>query len=221
MAQGKDVQYAREMLAFNPAYDVDRVLDRRDRYFGVTSENESSLLDSFQRRQAAEQKLEQIRQAFWDSKPQTLQQHLAIMPVNELPELRVVVERLTHVARLRDMFTQLERHPACQPMLLNALRRIVVLPPREAGAFREQMLRSVRASENLHLYKKMIGVLKQEFHPIYQLESDWLENVVRQRKRSRATSNGGGGVEMPEVQIPAWVFIIGIIVLIRLLRFLI
>jgi len=71
-------------------------------------------------------------------------------------------------------------------MMLSALKRIIVVPPRYAGSFREQILRSLMASDNLVGYQKMVAMIRNDFPQIYDLEPDWLATIERRQKRSRS-----------------------------------
>ncbi|MFT5525752.1 MAG: hypothetical protein ACI9G1_000812 [Pirellulaceae bacterium] len=195
MSDSEGLQYARDMLAFNPAHDSERILRRRAQFFGTPPVNMNHEMDSFQRRQLAEQELEQIRIHFWQTSPAEMLNRLDDLIVDELPDIRAAADRLKQVTRLRTQIDQLAKHAKSRPMMLSALKRIVVLPPRHAGPFRKQILRSLTSSDNLADYKKMARTIRDEFPELYALESDWLTNVERQRRRGQISF----GIELPVV----------------------
>ena len=168
---------------------------------------------SSKRREAIEIQLEMVRSQFWKLSDQKLRENLNAINARDFPELKAGVDRLQLLAMYRQSITELGKHKKRETNLYNTFRRIVMVPPREAGEIKERYLRAFATSnarENVFL---MIKMMEKEYPELYALEADWFRQITKIKKRSaQAASQGGSGGDWG---IPGWMIWFGFLMLIR------
>ena len=101
-----------------------------------------------------------------------------------IPELQTALDRLKMVSTFRSDFETLGTHPAKVDNLLLALKRLVIVPPKQAGALKESYLKKVADGKALKDIQKMVAVIRKEFPNLYRMEADFLDSVAKVKGRS-------------------------------------
>lgn len=221
---GEYREYLKGAFAFNPMWQSKEVLDLRRKTFGLSRvDGDDATEDVAARREkshAVRQHLRQLQNHFWTMPLDQLQRSLLNIDVQQMPELAPVVKRLRTAAACRGEFPKLASVRGMDMALFNAFRRIVVLPPAEAGYIREQFIQSLYNRARVKDVRRAIRVIKTDYSILYGLERDFfstLENLKRPRAVGQA-SQGGGGFELPEIGWFGWILIVIVIrVIVRLM----
>jgi hypothetical protein len=130
--------------------------------------------------------------------------------------LKAATDRLRLVATFRPEFPRLAQHRKTDLSLFRFFKTAVVLPPREAGPYKERCLQHLASSDTLKTCQKMVHMMRKEFPSLYQLESDFLGQVLKLKARRQSVeyaiaSDGEGW------GIPAWLIGVVVLVVIRAL----
>ena len=137
-----------------------------------------------------------------------LQRSLLEIDVKQMPELTPVVKRLRTAAACRGEFPKLAATKGMDMPLFNAFRKIVVLPPAEAGYIREQFIQSLADRARVRDVRRAIRIIGSQYSILYGLERDWFSTLEGLKKpRVIGESGDGGGFELPEISWFGWVLI--------------
>jgi hypothetical protein len=126
-----------------------------------------------------------------------------------MPEFVPIVKRLHTAASCRGAFPQLAQDPAMDMPLFHAFKTAVVLPPADAGYEKERFLHSIRDAARLRRVRKAVALVRDEYEPLYDLEKDWFETLLKLKKPRRDPSRQrGASIELPTLSGGAIVVII-------------
>ena len=215
--------YMDRVLSLDPTTNANLMVEFRWRFCELTTDRSKAggkAVDPAlvaQRRQAAEVRLEKIRTHFWRASAEQLEKSLSAIQVEEFADLKAGVDRLKHLVLHRDEIERLSKHPDREVNLYNTFRRMVMLPPRKAGAVKEKYLREFAFSENRKQVLKMIKTMRSEFPQLIAIETDWFNQIGRIKNRATSSVSsfeGGGGFGF---EISGWMIGVGIYVIIKML----
>lgn len=214
------VQYLQKQLHANPVHEAERIIERRAVSLGLkqAATNADRKQPDAAQREAALQLIQRIREQFWSMPLETLRQQLSAVDLRNFPELKAAGDRLLHVATYRPLFAQLAQHKHFNPKFFGVVKQLVVLPPREAGALKDDVLRSLASHDALTDAKRMAKTMKAEFQQIYELDTEWFDSIIKLKKRaspvqgSQYAEGDGEGCA-----IPSWAIVIAVITILRLL----
>ena len=212
-------KYLAGVLRLNPVQNSGQIIRFRNRLLGKVDENQRTAVDEQKLsilRDRANKQIEAVRGQMWRQHPKQLAQMLQDIDVAQLPELKSAVQRLRVVIQNHGAIMALAQHPDHHINLTNTLKRVVMLSPRESGALKEAYLRQIIESSDLNRIKRFVGVLHDEFHNVYAMESDWLGKIQNLKGRKRI-SHAGEGADVYETGIPGWLIWIGLIFLFRII----
>lgn len=216
------VQYLQSQLRANPFREAEGILRRRARHLGAKPKptDHRGQTPSTERREAAQELIRKVREQFWSLPLDDLRRQLAAVDLKEFPDLKAAADRLLYVATYRPMFPQLAQHKRFNSTFFSVFKRIVVLPPREAGALKDDVLRSLAAHRDVRACQRMVQVIKSEFPQLYQLDPHWLDAILKLKRRAgplvlTSPSSGEGGFS-----IPGWAIVVVVVVVIRILAIL-
>jgi hypothetical protein len=213
----KAIAYLTEVLRMNPVNSGPEIVSRRADFLNIRKQVALEDPQAKQlRRQRTRQQIDSLREQFWSITPEQLRAQVDAIRVRDFPEMQSAVDRLRLVSAFRTEFERLALHPLTQKHLFFHFKRIMMLPPREAGSVKEAFLRNVADRGSVKEIKAMVKMMKKEFPELYRAESGWLNAVAKTKDRSVAAADTSGGVAF-ELPIPGWLIGVVIIVIIRIL----
>ena len=212
------LDYLTAQIGLNPLEQAGRIIEDRAVFLGL-KKREIVLPDEVlqQKRETCRQQINNVRHGFWTRNAQTIRQQLDAIDARRFPELKVALDRLKIISAFRSEFDRLAKHPQKNDNLFLALKRIMMLDPKDAGKLKELYLRKSADSPELKQIQKMVGLLKNQFPNIYEIEPAWLNSVANLKGRY---STPESQIEGFEIGIPSWLIVIIVLVVLRiLLRF--
>ena len=213
----RQLQYLYHALQLNPVTQASAIIRRRSRCLGLDNrsvENPSNQ-DTTAIRANLRKRIDTLRNQFWTMHGARIRQELESMPVEEFPELKMSVNRLRTMTTYRDEFQKLAAHPKKNINLLNTFKRVVMSPPVQAGQIKEKYLRNMAMDPNAERVKLMAKVIRKEFPQLYELESDWFNEIIRLKpRRIEKESYGGGGSDF---EVPGWLIVLAVLFFIRVI----
>ena len=217
-SQHKDpVQYLQRVLSLSPVESATKILNRRAYHLGIRKPIKPVSEEDLQRKRGrAEEQINQIRKDFWTTNVTTLNQSIKAVNAKDFPELQTALDRLKMVSTFRSDFETLGTHPAKVDNLLLALKRLVIVPPKQAGALKESYLKKVADGKALKDIQKMVAVIRKEFPNLYRMEADFLDSVAKVKGRYVSPESASSG-PMIDFEIPAWIIYVGVFLIIRIL----
>ncbi len=186
MTASPDVKYLRHVLQLNPCESSREILNARRIFRNPAEEariiavDEESREARTRRRTRLENRIDDVRQRFWDCEPDQIQAGLAEFETDDFPELTLEIERLLAVAKLRSSFEQLKRHRECFPNFTRFFRRLVVESPGNAAR-----LRAAPPTWGFRQGKRLASTIQSEFPDLFALEPDWINRMQQRRERRR------------------------------------
>ncbi len=210
--------YLVRVLQMNPHVDAEAILTIRAKMFGLVDSSKKPKTDERldERRQMLRNQIDELRSQFWTLQVQTLRSRLDALSVHKFPDMRATVDRLKLISLYRDQFNQLSKHRDKNINLLNTFKRVIMMPPRDAGRIKEKYLRKIAHSSSLPDMKRMVRTLKKNFPDLYNVESDWFREIERIKARDSISYEGGGG---GGIEIPGWLIIFAVYFVIKLVVF--
>ena len=168
----------------NPLTESEKIISFRATILGKSpDETKRSENAIHQLRQTAVQKIDALRKQFWTTPQLTMLDELKKIDVQQLPDLQHAVQRLQLIAELIPEFQRLAAHPLTRINLVNTIKRMIMLPPREAGAIKAAYLRKASYAKALPIVQKMVFMMHKEFPQIYNLEPDWFFEISKLKPR--------------------------------------
>ncbi|MCG8649992.1 MAG: hypothetical protein MI861_09165, partial [Pirellulales bacterium] len=204
-------RYLRKAFAFNPMWQSKEFLELRRGKLGLKSVANDLSADEITRRQgrrhAVKQHVKQIQNHFWTMPLDQLQQMLQAIDIEEMPELAPLVKRLRTTATCRADFPRMGAARGMDLSLFNAFRKVVVLPPAEAGYIREQFIQSLHHPSRLRDVRRAIRVIESDYSILFGLERDWFLTLSQLRKSQVVRQNGESGMDVSNVSWFAWIIV--------------
>ncbi len=179
-------KYLAKVLRMNPLTESEKIISFRATILGKSTPDKVQANDAAQiqhLRLSATGKIDELRKRFWVTPQQTLLDELRQIDVSQLPDLQPTVARLQIIAQLIPQFQSLVQHPETRINLVNTIKRMIMLPPREAGAIKAAYLRKAAYASALPIVQKMIFMMHREFPQIYNLEPDWFYEISKLKPR--------------------------------------
>lgn len=213
-------QYLDKVLTLSPVVSAQQMVDLRWRFCGLntdTSVGGSASGDIGERRKWNRKQLEKIRSEFWLMDAAQLQQALDELIVDDLPELKIGVDRLKQLCHCRDDMAALARNRKRDINLYNTFRRLVMLSPRKAGGVKEKYLRSLAYAENLPKAQRMVKMMQTEYPNLYAIESDWFTQILKIKSRRVTNGNRAEAGFSFDIGIPSWMYVVTVMLIFRLL----
>lgn len=186
---GAKLKYVYRCLQLNPAKQAERILDERAIALGLPTRVPVNGAAEIKKRQARRQKLQQeldsIRTVFWTAPGAQVQANLQRLDVDDFPELKKGVERMLHLSEIREQVNGLMGLPHSNANLVLTIKRVMMLPPIEAGRVKDEYLLMLPFHESLASVKSMIRVLKNRFPQVFQMEQAWFEQILASKAGRR------------------------------------
>lgn len=181
-------QYLVRALQINPLQNANGLLKLRRQFHGILEDRvHDDSQDIRAQREEASTLLDQLRENFWSMKPTELAEALAKIQVEPFPDLKSAVDRLRTLAEFRPLLAQLSRDKHFDGELFSSLKRVLILPPREAEGVRERTLKSLDSRLKLKKARRMIALLQREAPEIFALEKAWFNRLEAARQTSAGT----------------------------------
>ncbi len=194
---GPDLKYVYRCLQLNPAKQAEQILDLRAAALGLPTRVQEGGTEAAKKRQARRKKLQQeldsLRGVFWTAPGTQLQLQLNKLDVSDFPELQKSVERMLHLVNMRQQVQGLMGLPHSNSNLLNTIKRVMMLPPIEAGRVKDEYLFTLPFHEALSSVKSMVRMLIDRFPEIYQLERAWFDQILAARAGKRYVARAYSG----------------------------
>lgn len=212
-------QYLEKVLALNPVAAAQQMVELRWQFCGFHSRTTkgSAADDLGERRKWNRKQLELIRAEFWLMDSAKVHQALDELIVDDLPELKIGVDRLKQLTHCRRDMDALARNKKRDINLYNTFRRLVMLSPRKAGRVKEEYLRSLPYAENIDRVRRMVKLMKAEYPNLYAIEADWFSQILKIKSRNVSTSHRAEEGISFDLGIPSWMYVVTVILLFRFL----
>lgn len=174
-------KYLARVLRMNPLVESEKIIEFRATLLGIAKPKDvvNDAAELQKSRAIATQKIEELRKRFWVTPQISLIEELKQIEVGQLPDLQPTVSRLLTIAELIPLFQKLAQHPDTRINLVNTIKRLIMLPPKEAGAIKAAYLRKAAYASALPIVKKMVHMMYREFPDIYNLEPDWFFEISK------------------------------------------
>ena len=213
-------QYLDAILTLSPAVSAQQMVELRWRFCGFNTTSNSFKLaanDIDERRKWNQNQLEQIRSGFWLMSASEVRQLLDELLVDDLPELKIGVDRLKQLSYCRDDMEVLSQDRKRDINLYNTFRRLVMLSPRKAGSVKEKYLRSLPHAKNIDRAQRMVRMMQKEYPDLYAIESDWFAQILKIKSRRETQKvRAEAGVSF-DTGIPSWMYVVTAMLVIRFL----
>ena len=190
----RSMRYLAAALPLNPVIESGRLIALRAKYLRIeqpTPATKQAEYDALlEQRQKMSVHLEALRKNFWKSDIGKIRKSLQSLELDRFPDLRIARDRLRTLAEHRPEFARLAEQGIDDPDFFRSLRLILVAAPRKAATERDDLFESIRSAERLRRIRKMIRSIRKRMPDIYALEADWLESILRMRKRRLSGGSG-------------------------------
>jgi hypothetical protein len=196
-AYERAVQYIEQTLRLNPLNDGATIIRRRSRMLGLEAAPPKSgvvpsavaVRDLTAERQNLLAKVEEIRGRFWTTPLPTLKASLAALSAGDFPDIQSVVKRLSVVASHRDQIPRLTSDKAFDGDFFKVFKEVLVAAPRDSAIVKERTLAAFGDRKLRKRGTRMIGLIEREMPYLYELESQWMTSLVKQRNRKVPSSS--------------------------------
>ena len=177
-------EYLDDVLSMDPMLRSAEMIELRWNYCGFappkSPNSKSKDAESLrEQRVAVENRLENVRVNFWTTDPKELAKILNKLNASEFPELKSGVTRLKRVLSQMSSIQSLSSHQETEINLYNTFRRIIMTPTKGAGKLKERYLRQLAGSSSQQQVRKMVKMMRIEFPEVFDIESDWFEQISR------------------------------------------
>ena len=177
-------EYLDTVLSMDPMHRSAEMVELRWNYCGFAPPKSPTaksvdVKSLREHRAAVENRLENVRVNFWTTDPKELSKILNKLDVSEFPELKSGVKRLKRILSQLNSIQSLSRHGETEINLYNTFRRIIMSPTKEAGKLKERYLRQLAGSSSQQQVRRMVKMMRTEFPDIFDIESDWFEQISR------------------------------------------
>ncbi len=204
----------------NPVYQSDQIIKLRNRLLDIQTTDEfdaAKQSKTTKLRESTAQQIDDIRAQMWRQHPQRLAEMLRAVNVGEFPELKNAVKRLHQVISSHGQIQQLSSHPNQNINLVNTFKRVIMLPPRDAGALKESYLRQIIESAELKSIQRSVRLLQNEYPELYVMEADWLTQIQGLKGRAQTAHQAAGGSDESEAGVPGWLIWVVLVVVFRII----
>lgn len=194
---GPVVKYVYRCLQLNPAKQAQEILDLRAAALGLPTRLQEGGADAVKKRQARRQKLQQeldsIRSVFWTAPGAHLQTQLSRLDVGDFPELQKGVQRMLQLVGIREQVNSLLGMPNANSNLVNTFKRVMMLPPIEAGRVKDEFLFALPFHADLVSVKSMVRMLIDRLPQVYQVERAWFDQILAAKAGRQYVAGGYHG----------------------------
>jgi hypothetical protein len=205
-------KYLARALQLNPLRQAEDLLRLRRRFHGLETADAPGEAGSEQlraRRETVTAQFEELREKFWTLTPAELEAAFQQISAARFPDLEQGVQRLRVLAEYRPGLALLAQHKHFDGELFSHMKRILVLPQRQAEAIREKALRELDTRAKIRKAKRMIALLRKRSPEIHRLEAAWFERLAK----AKPTATSGGEIDYTYGGVGAAGVIIAIIVM--------
>lgn len=175
--------YLIAQLQRDPAQHAPAIMRARTRELKLDKEKGSAVDVAVQRKRwnKAKESLDALRKRIWTAPLAELEQELTKLPTARFPDVTHAAERLRIVLANRDKLPALTQHKDFWVDFFNVFKEVLVAPPQEVGVLRERCVGMFRQRAVHRKGSRMIELLAREIPVLYELESDWLSSLKRQK----------------------------------------
>ncbi len=214
MTRPVTADYLKQQLAMDPRGSAARIIALRARQLGLASSGVGAAQQLQPPRAVADARkaIDAIRGQFWTLPINALNQQLMAIDLRPYPELATVVDGLKRAAAIRAEFPKLAQRLNGDLGLFHCVKQAVTMPPRDVAGMKESVMRSLLAGENIKAYKSAAKVIKEEFPAIYELQREWIDEILKAKRLRRDTAARSQEFTFGA---PSWVFAILFILLLR------
>ncbi|MBL8889481.1 MAG: hypothetical protein JNL67_05850 [Planctomycetaceae bacterium] len=203
-AAGPALKYVYRCLQLNPAKQSQEILDQRAAGLGLPTRLQEGGADAEKKRRTQRQKIQQeldsIRSVFWTAHSAHLHAQLGRLDVSDFPELQKGVQRMLHLVGIREQVNGMVGMPSANSNLVNTVKRIMMLPPIEAGRVKDEFLFALPFHAELSSVKATVRMLISRFPQVYQVERAWFDQILATKSgrqyvaRAYGESSSGGSL---------------------------
>ncbi|MDA0833122.1 MAG: hypothetical protein O3A29_07550 [Planctomycetota bacterium] len=184
----RDTAYLRSVFKMNPINDSKKLLAYRKAYL-LADGSAPVIADegtAAERLELTSQRVDALRNQFWNFDRDELNRRLDELNVDEFPELAVAVDCMKGVAERWESFQKLASHPHCFPEFLDAFRAIAIAPPGKVVQMRHSALTDAREGSwrrSSREIRRAARLVQQKFPALAALERDWLAQMTQKHRR--------------------------------------
>ncbi|MDB4802492.1 hypothetical protein OAH05_01050 [bacterium] len=211
--------YLQRVLKMNPLSDAEHVMALRNRYHRVPKESQTDSVQSknvsYEQREEVAGVISRIRNSFWKTELDVIQQRLQGLPLKDFPDLKNAATRLLILAENRTLFAQLAANDKFNRGFLNSLKEILVISQKEAAEIKDGVLQKLSVAARAKHVRRSIKILEKEAPDIYDLEYEWFE-ILKAVKPYQAAKASQVQYSQSESSDGGWGWTIWIVVIIVL-----
>ena len=210
--QEKAIAYVVRALQMDPVRYGEQIIDARSAALDLHAEVNPVLTSDVQQsrrtRQELQTALDRVRANFWTMPLDHLNYQLARFSAADFPDLRIPIARLQTAARHRESFVRLAECPGFDSMFFDALKKVLILAPRDVALIKEYLLLSFRRPIWRRRRRRMLDFLKHQAPAVYELETEWFDSLRRQKFAliPQASLRRATGAATPKTKIEPWIF---------------
>ncbi len=194
-AAAQRLRYVYRCLQLNPAKQATVILGQRAAALGLNAGVQELGVVAAKKRQELRRKLQHeldsIRGVFWTAPVVHLQELLKHLSVSDFPELQRSVSRMLHLTNIREQVNGLMGSRYTNSNLLNTIKRVMMLPPIEAGRVKDEYLITLPFQEGLSSAQAMVRMMKDVTPQVYQLEQAWFDQILACKAGRRYVAGTG------------------------------
>lgn len=209
------VRYVARALQQNPLEDSALIIRRRNRLLGLEKKGKAPAekapaADPRILRQSLLEQIDSIRGDFWTTPLPELKASLRKLSAKEFPDIQAVVDRLSLVANHRDRIPPLTSRKGFHGGFFKVFKEVLVAAPRDSAIAKERMLAQFGKYKVRKRGSKMIRLIERELPALYQLESQWMKSLVKQKNQSSAVKTSVQPAEdsSGSFSMPWWVILV-------------
>jgi len=171
--------YLQRVLKMNPLSDAEHVMALRNRYHRVPEQSQSdpqaTKNTSYEKREEVAAVISRIRNRFWQTDLDVIQERLNKLQTDEFPDLKNAASRLLTLAENRTLFAKLAANEKFNRGFLNSLKEILVVSQKDAAEFKDEVLQKLSVASRAKHVRRSLKILEKEASDIYDLEYEWFE----------------------------------------------
>ena len=211
------IDHMARLLQMNPIHEGGEIICARNELLALAANKNGAMKTDTKRAVPAEDQradrrklldqLESVRGQFWTVPIEELNNQLDALHSGGFVDLEAAVARLRIVAENRPRFPALAGKPGFDNIFFASFKEVLARSARDTVVLREQILGTLRVRSRRNAVRRMVQLLKTEMPGIYELESDWLDTLQRQKSPPatiRLTSNADRAQSGSEVSRGSW-----------------
>ncbi len=172
------MQYLESVLQLDPhehPLDIHRL---RSEFLGFAEESSSTSGPRLSHAQA-EQELQEIAEAWWNTPDQSLESELEAIDLESFPDLDEWRQRMRQIEGLRQHLAQARQASKVNPGVLDAVKQMTLTPPSRKAGVRVALIHSLKRTKRTG---RTVRWLERNHPDLYAADTPLMTGLERERK---------------------------------------